>query len=141
MEVDQWVDVPFEDAGFQNDNPELHVHPFDLTNFNVIDGLLDTLDGPVVVRRRNYRNMRVERLRARHEKWNLQLDSLALVYLNWAQSSNIEERSVLTGCPGDVDAPPLVKTSNDLTHFITLSQVIGSHCKRYSSRSFERSLT
>lgn len=127
-EAEPWVDVPVEETGFDNDD-NIHPHTFNLTNFNVVDGLLDNLDGPVMVRRRYYRNMRVERLRARHEKWMEQLDSLAVAYLNWTQNSCREETFTLTGCPGDVDAPPREKSIDSMRHYFTLSQVIGSHCE------------
>lgn len=128
--------------GFQNDDSEVHTHTFNLTNFNVVDDLLDTLDGPIVVRRQNYRSMRVERLRARHEKWNVQLDKLASAYLGWAQTSSIGEKTALTGCSGDVDAPPLqTKTFSGLAHFFTIFQVLGSHCKSSYYLTFKALLT
>lgn len=126
------MDIPFVPDTFDDgDTLNTDHETFSLTNFSILDGLLDTLDGPIVVRRQQNRNMRVERLRARHEKWRLQIDSLAAVYLKWASKSNTEEKNYMTGCPGDVDSPP-EKTSSNVRYYLALSEVIGSHCESAS---------
>lgn len=103
--------------------------PDDYSPINLrYEEILESLDGTVAVKRMT-RNNRTERLRSQHAKWEDQMDEVTKSYLFWASSKGTGEISDISGCPADVGAPPISSNLQDIDYYITLAEVLGTHCE------------